>query len=337
MPNAIPYKTLYYKNDWGFCLSYNQFKKLKNEKFYINIKTSLKKGSMTLSEIYLPGLTKKEILIHSYTCHPSLAINELSGPITAALLANELSKKKQFYSFRFLFLPETIGSITFLSRKGEFLKKNLKAGFICNSIGYKDFITYKKSKISNSIGDLAAINIFKKFKNKNMNISDFNPSGSDERQYCSIGYNLPVGVILSKLNYNYKEYHTSLDNKKILNYKNLYDVFKIFLKIFREIKKLDKINKYKKKNNRYIKHKIKGNPLMSIKKCEPQLSKYKIHYKTLDAHAKADRLTLASKWLIHYSNGFHSIEKISQLSKIPKKYFFQAYKSLKKAKIISKI
>ena len=339
-PNAIPYRTSYYKNDWGFCLSFNQYKKIIDNKYYVKIDTTLNKGSMTWSEFYLPGINRKEILIHTYTCHPSLAINELSGPIITALLAKEISKiKKRYYSYRFVFAPETIGSISFLSMKGEKLKKNLVAGFICNSIGYKKYITYKKSKKSKSIGDIATINIFKKLKNMKTKILNFTPTGSDERQYCSIGYNLPVGVILSKPYYNYPEYHTSLDNKNILNFGNLFNVIKTFIRIFKEIKRLDNknfTNNLKIKKNKIIK-KNEIYPLTLVKFGEPHLFKYKLHYKTINVHSGADKLTLALKWLIHYSDGKNSLKDISVLSKISLKTLTKVFKNLMKAKIFSQI
>jgi len=339
-PNAIPYRTSYYKKDWGFCLSFNQYKAITDAKYYVKIDATLKKGSLTLSEFYLPGIVKKEILIHTYTCHPSLAINELSGPIITALLAKEVSKiKKRYYSYRFIFAPETIGSIAYLHMKGEKLKKNLIAGFICNSVGYKKYITYKKSKNLKNIGDIATTNIFRKLKNMNTRILNFSPNGSDERQYCSIGYNLPVGVILSKPYYNYPEYHTSLDTKKILNFENLFNLIKIFIKIFNEIKKLDDKdfnNNLKIKKNKIIK-KNEIYPLNLVKFGEPHLSKYKIHYKTINANAGADKLTLASKWLIHYSDGKNSLKDISVLSKISLKTLKKAFKTLIKAKIFSQI
>tara|TARA_B100000965_G_scaffold327051_1_gene289726 strand:+ start:4709 stop:6076 length:1368 start_codon:yes stop_codon:yes gene_type:complete len=340
-PNAIPYRTSYYKKDWGFCLSFNQYKKLIDDKYYVKIDTTLKKGSMTWSEFYLPGIIKKEILIHTYTCHPSLAINELSGPIITALLANEISKvKKRYYSFRFIFAPETIGSIAYLHMKGAKLKKNLLAGFVCNSVGYKKYITYKKSKNSKNLGDIAAIKILKKLKNMKTKILDFEPTGSDERQYCSIGYNLPVGVVLSKPYYNYPEYHTSLDNKKILNFENLFNLMKIFLRIFQEIKNIENKN-FKNisinQKNRVSKKKNEIYPLNLITLGEPYLSKYKIHYKTIKAHAGPDKLTLALKWLVHYSDGKNSLKDISVKSKINLNILTKAFKILKKAKIFKQI
>ena len=322
LPNAIPYVTSYYKKNWGFSLSYNQFKKLKNKKYFVNINTNFKKGSMTISELFLPGKIKKEILIHCYTCHPSLAINELSGPLTAAIIAKQLIKKKiGFFSYRFIFCPETLGAISYLKLKSKILKKNLIGGFVCNSLGYKKYLTYKRSKKNQTIIDIAAENILKRCKKFKTQILNFGPNGSDERQYCSIGYNFPIGCFLSKPNYSYPEYHTSLDKLDIINFDSIYETNKIFIKIFDEIERLYKngfsieINKSKKKPKKF--HNNQGIiPFCKIRYGEPQLSRHNIHYEKKSLHKSADDLTLAVKWLIHYSDGTNSLKKISKLSGI---------------------
>ena len=280
---------------------------------------------MTISDLYLKGQTKKEILVHTYTCHPSMAINELSGPLVTAFLAKEISKmKNRYFSYRFVFAPETIGSITYLNLKGNYLKKNLIAGYICTCVGAKKTITYKKSKSGNTIGDFAAINTIKKIKNKKKIFLDFSPSGSDERQYCSLGYNLPVGSIMGIPYGRYPEYHTSLDNKKIINFKALHDTIEIYKKIFSCIEnkfRNKKFNTYKKPSvqkiintNTLLKKRLIY-PINLIKKGEPHLFKYGIHY-DINRHAMADKITLATKWLVHYSDGNHSINQIAKLSNI---------------------
>ena len=335
LPDAIPYKTSYYEKNWGFCLSYNQYKKLKDKNFYVKIDTKLHKGSMTISEIYLPGKIKKEILIHTYTCHPSMAINELSGPLISAILAKEISKKKnRFFSYRFIFAPETIGSISYLSLNGNKLINNTIAGFVCNSLGYKNYISYKKSKIGNSIGDIAAIKVLKKIKKFKIKISKFYVNGSDERQYCSLGYNLPIGTFLSAPDHKYKEYHTSLDNKGIINYNNLYTSIKIFTQTFKEIENLYKLD-YSPPQKKILENKKNQiYPEIIIKKGEPRLSKYKVHYKMKKDNVTPDALTFAIKWLIHYSDGKTSLNSISKISKIKTLYLKKAYKILKYKKIL---
>ena len=336
LPTAIPYKTLYYKNDWAFCLSYKDFKKLKDKKYSVEIGTTLKKGSMTMSEYCIPGISKKEILVHTYTCHPSMANNEISGPLVASFLARRI--KNNFYSYRFIFAPETIGSIAYLSKYGDQLKKNLIAGYICTCTGIKNFVTYKKSKTGNTIADKCAIKVINKLKDLKTKVKKFSPTGSDERQYCSIGYNLPVGSIMSKSYGEYREYHTSLDNKKIINFKHLQRIIEIYFDVFCEIeqkhnyKVINDIKKNIKKKNKVkkiypINLKIYG---------EPRISKYKIHYGYKN-YCKADNFTMAIKWLIHYSSGDLSVNQISKISKIGLSTINSALDELCKSKIFRKV
>ena len=146
MPNAIPYITSYYKKRWGFCLSYNHLKKLKNETYTIKIDSSLKKGKLTVGELLIKGKSKKEILISSYLCHPSMANNELSGPLTLAFLYNKLKNQNFKYSLRFVINPETIGSIAYISKFKNKLKKNVIAGYVLTCCGNNGIIHYKKTK-----------------------------------------------------------------------------------------------------------------------------------------------------------------------------------------------
>ena len=213
IPNAIPYVTSYYKKRWGFCLSYNQYKTLKNQKYEIKIDSELKKGKLSIGECLIKGKSKKEILITSYLCHPSMANNELSGPLTLAFLYNSLKKKKFKYSIRFLIAPETIGTIAYLSKFKDRVKKNVICGYVLSSCGLNKIPHYKKSKNGNRIGDIAMERVLSK---KNYKILDYNPIGSDETRYGTIGIDLPVGAFLRSDFDKYKEYHTSLDNKKLL-------------------------------------------------------------------------------------------------------------------------
>lgn len=335
-PNAIPYMTSYYKKRWGMCVTFKQYQRIiKKKKYFVNIKTDFKKGSMTLSDLYIRGKIKKEILVHTYTCHPSMAINELSGPLLTTYLAKKILKRKNYFSYRFIFAPETIGTIAYLNQYGSYFKKNLVSGFVCTCLGLKDSIIYKKSKKANSIGDLCSEKIIKSQKNLKSKIINFHPSGSDERQYCSIGYNLPVGSLMSYKYGSYPEYHTSLDNKKLISFNSINNTINIIIKIFDEIENSQKYsyNKFQPKRksvNKTIKRDII--PINLIKKCEPQLSKYKINY-SLKNHAKANKYTMALKWLIHYSDGKHSLKEISNLSNLNLKLLSIALKDLCKNKI----
>ncbi|MDC3087772.1 DUF4910 domain-containing protein [Candidatus Pelagibacter sp.] len=355
-PTAVPYKTSYYKKNWGLCLSYNEFKKLKKGNYFVYINVKFSKGSITFSELLLPGKSKKEILIHTYTCHPSLAINELTGPVLATYLAKELGlRKNRFFSYRFVFTSETIGTISYINKKEKSLKKNIIAGLVLTCLGIKNYITFKKSRNQNSLINSSFINLKNSLQKKNkVKIIEFSPSGSDERQYCSLGINLPIATFMSKKCGEYKEYHTSLDDKSIVSFKNLNNNIKTLLKLFNQIEKnykkknysseminnlsIKNKNKNKNKSKSKSKNKIKRYdkifPFIKITKCEPHLSKWKIHYGTRD-HKIADIQTHATKWLIHFSNGKNSIDQIGKMSKINPELIYKVSLIMKKSKLIS--
>lgn len=212
-PDAIPYVTSYYVPRWGFCLSHRQREKLLEGQYEVVVDTSLESGSLTLSDAVLPGRESREILISTYTCHPSMANNELSGPLVAAFLYRRLAAvSDRRYTYRFAFLPETIGSIAYLSLHGNHLTSQLEAGFVTSCVGDRAPFTYKRSRRGDTLGDRAACYTLEHYSDAAPRLIDFVPRGSDERQYCSPGFNLPVGVIARSIYGSYAEYHTSLDN-----------------------------------------------------------------------------------------------------------------------------
>lgn len=216
LPNAIPYITSYYKEEWGFCLSENKKLSLPKEgKYFVSIDTELFDGSITLAEYVLEGDNEEELFFSSYACHPSLANDELSGPLVLAFLFNRLkNKKKRKFTYRFLLNPETIGSLAYLSLKNEELSKKMVAGYVLTNLAVEQPFRYKESKNVNSIGNkIASYNV----NQLHGRVEKFQPLGSDERQYCSLGFNLPVGVLARGDNY-YKEYHSSLDNKSFISF-----------------------------------------------------------------------------------------------------------------------
>ena len=210
-PNAIPYVTSYYKEDWGFCISYNTRKKLKSGEYNIHIDSQLKKGHLTYGEILIPGKVKKEIFLSTNICHPSMANNELSGPCVTIFLAKWLLSKKRKYSYRIVFVPETIGSITYLKKNYKVMKKNIIAGFNVVCVGDDRSYSYLPSRLENTLADKVALHVLKKYKKKFKKYS-WLERGSDERQYCSPGIDLPIASIMRTKYGKYKEYHTSLDN-----------------------------------------------------------------------------------------------------------------------------
>ena len=244
LPNAIPYVTSYYKKNWGLCMSHNQFLKLKNKKYKVFIDTEIKNGFLNYGSFELKGESKKIFLITSYLCHPSMANNELSGPLTMIKIYEKLKKlRKRKYTYRFLLIPETIGSITYLHKQGKEISKKIVGGIVLTCLGGPNTkISFKLSRHSWLNQDSKIDKLAKHlstFESKNYSSRDFSPlGGSDERQFCSPGYNLPV-IQAAKTVYppfgKFKEYHTSLDNKnfmKIQSIEKSTEQLYIFLEVF---------------------------------------------------------------------------------------------------------
>jgi aminopeptidase-like protein len=236
LPDAIPYITSYYKRTWGFCLTYNDFKSLPVSGTYrVVIDSSLNNGSLTYGDILLEGESEKEILFSTYLCHPSMANNELSGPLVLSLLYKRISQiKNRKYSYRFVVAPETIGIIAYLFKHGMQLKENLSAGYVITCCGDKGDFTYKRSKRGNSLADKIAEHVLS-YSGRKFNSENFSVGGSDERQYCSSGFNLPVGSLTRSMYQRYKEYHTSLDNKSFINFSSILESVDMYESFFRAL------------------------------------------------------------------------------------------------------
>ena len=318
MPDAIPYVTSYYEKNWGFCMSYNMYKNLPKGYYRAVIDTEFKKGELFVSEAYLSGKKKKEIFFSSYTCHPSLANNELSGPLVLMFLYDYLSKQKnRIFSYRFLFSAETIGTIAYLSKRLSVLKKNMKAGYVLTCIGDKNPFQYKRSKQSESIADRAAEKILQNTEVGITKIHDFFPWGSDERQFCSPGINLPVGCITRSMYGDYPEYHTSKDNKNLIDFDAMCETVKSIVKICHIIEN----------NDIYISEK----PF-----CEPFLSKYNLYDKISETRVN-NQDTNAIRWVLSYADGKTDLLKISCLSKINFNDICKATKICLKNNLIRKV
>jgi aminopeptidase-like protein len=230
-PTAIPYVTSYYKKDWGFCTSHNSLKKLPKKGIYkVFIDSKIFKGKMGSMELLIPGVSKKEILIVSYICHPSMANNELSGPLVIMALAKIL--KKSFYSVRLLLIPETIGAINYINKNKLHLKNNLVAGFNITCVGSNGPLSFIQSKDGNTYADKIANRILKNTKNKKIH---FLKRGSNERQFGCQNLKLPFVTITRNALGNYKQYHTSLDNLDYIKEKNLLISLKTIIEIISEI------------------------------------------------------------------------------------------------------
>jgi aminopeptidase-like protein len=208
-PAWVPYKTSYYIENWGFCLSLNNLMGLEDGEYEVVIDSSLEDGFLSYGEFFLRGEEEAEILISCHTCHPSLANDNLSGIGLATQLAKYLSTISHRYSYRFLFIPGTIGAITWLALNEESTSK-IKNGLVLTGLGDGGKITYKKSRRDNAEIDRAAQLVLKQLGH-DYRIVEFHPYGYDERQYCSPGFNLPVGRISRTPYGEYPEYHTSAD------------------------------------------------------------------------------------------------------------------------------
>ncbi len=215
--NAIPYTFSYYKKRWGFCMSKRHLEQLKPGKYHAYIDSEFVDGRLVVGQTVLSGKTKKEIFLSSYLCHPSMANNELSGPLVLAMLYQRIKRwKNRKYTYRFVVNPETIGSISYLSRYGEMMKKDLEAGLVLTCLGGEMPLNYKTSRSQVSPFDLL-VDKMNSEAQQTFRVTMFNPAeGSDERQYCSPGFDLPVSQ-MSRMTYgDYKEYHTSLDTKELM-------------------------------------------------------------------------------------------------------------------------
>ncbi len=259
-PDAIPYVTSYYKKDWGFCLQYNKFKELKDNEYHVYINSSFRKGKLKIGELLIKGETKKEVLISTYICHPSMANNEISGIVVSTKLAQWIKKKRRKFSYRFLFLPETIGSIAYLSKNYKYLKKNIVAGYVLTCIGDNRNYSMLESKQKNSLSDIVAKKILKK---KNGKIYNWSSRGSDERQYCSPGIDLPVASLMRTKYGEYPEYHTSLDQiGNVVTARGLSGGFEFVKEVIETLEK-----------QMFPKSKTLCEPFLSKKKIYPTLSK----------------------------------------------------------------
>ena len=298
-PELIPYLTSYYKRRWGFCMSHIEFEKLdKAESYEVFIDSTLDdNGSMTIAEATIKGTTDETILLSTYICHPSMANNELSGPLVASFIYNQLKTIPNLrYTYKFIFVPETIGSIYYLSKNGENLKENLTAGFVITCIGDPGVFTYKKSRRGDALPDRAAEIILSQTES-NFNIIDFFPSGSDERQFCSPGFNLPVGSLIRTMYGKYPEYHTSADNKDFISFEAMEGSVNKYLEI------IDLIEL----NQKYIN---------TLPYCEPQLGKRGL-YPTLGSQKGTESYVKAMMWILNLTDGDHDLIDISLKSKIP--------------------
>lgn len=289
-PDWVPYRTSYYKENWGFCLSHQQFLTLEDEEYEVYIDSSLEPGHLTYGEYYIPGETTEEVIISCHTCHPSLGNDNLSGIALVTFLAQQIVSP--VYSYRFLFIPGTIGSITWLALNEAHVNK-IKHGLVVTCVGDPGKSHYKKSRRGDAEIDQAVMHVLER-SGQDYEIMEFSPYGYDERQFCSPGFNLPVGCFMRSPHGTYPQYHTSADNLDLVQPEFLADSMAKFLAVIKIIEG----------NKKYL----NLNP-----KCEPQLGKRGL-YSAIGGQTDTKKSELAMLWVLNFSDGEHSLLDISRKS-----------------------
>lgn len=266
LPDAIPYVTSYYKERWGFCISSNERKKLKKGRYKVFIDSTLEDGVLNYGDILIPGKTDQEVMFSTYICHPSMANNELSGPILATYLAKYIKQLDNHYTYRFVFAPETIGSLIYLHNRLDHLKRNLKAGFVLTCVGDEKDHSYLASRYGDTLADKVALHTLKHHA-PSFTKYTFLDRGSDERQYCAPEIDLPFCSVMRTKYGKYPQYHTSLDNLDLITPKGLQGAYDIYAKIIDTLEQ-----------NFYYKIQVLGEPQLGKRGLYPTMTKTDTDY-----------------------------------------------------------
>jgi aminopeptidase-like protein len=313
-PNWIPYRTSYYQENWGFCLTHDQMLGLESGDYEVCIDSTLDDGHLTYGECYLPGRSTDEVLVSCHCCHPSLANDNLSGITVATALGKLLSGRDLRYSYRFLFIPGTIGAIAWLARNPEAARR-IRHGLVLTCIGDSGEFHYKKSRRGNAEIDRAAAHILRHFS-QSAEVLEFTPYGYDERQYCSPGFNLPVGCLMRSVWGSFPEYHTSADNLDFIQPLKLAESLRVCTAILNVVEN----------NYRYCNQ----NPY-----CEPQLGRRNLYRST---GGEAINVEISARlWVLNLSDGTHSLLDIAERSGLPFTSINDAATLLREAGLLSVI
>ena len=294
-PEWIPYVTSYYKERWGFCMSERQKQALTDAEYEVYIDSTLEDGFLTYGELVLPGETDDEIFFSTYLCHPSMANNELSGPCVQTELIKYLkSLSHRRYTYRFVFIPETIGSITYLSRNLEALQQHVKAGFVLSCVGDNRTYSMVSTKYEDTLADRVLNNVLK-FHYPDYLRYSFMKRASDERQYGSAGVDLPVCAFCRSKYHEYPEYHTSADNMDLISPEGLSGAYEVLVKVINALE-----------NNYFYQMQCK---------CEPQLGKRGLYPTVSQKGTKGDARYMQD--FIAYADGRNDLIGISNILDIP--------------------
>jgi aminopeptidase-like protein len=310
-PDVIPYRTSYYAEDWGFCLSHRALQALPDGEYEVCIDSTLAPGSLTYGECILTGTSPDEILISVHSCHPSLANDNLSGMAVGVFLARHLANQPRRHTFRFLFIPGTIGSITWLAGH-EAEASRIRHGLVLSCLGDRGDSTYKRSRRGTALVDRAAAHVLRHAGAHT--VLDFVPYGYDERQYCSPGFDLPVGCLTRTPNGRYPEYHTSGDNLDFVTAESLEESLAKVLAIV-EVLEQDRV---------YVNRSPKG---------EPQLGRRGLYRNTGGSSPKDFEMCLL--WVLNLSDGRHSLLDIAERAAMPFATVRRAAEALRDVALLS--
>lgn len=296
-PDWIPYRTSYYKETWGFCLRHRDLDRLPEGEYEVCIDATLAPGQLNYGECVVPGRTDEEVLISVHSCHPSLCNDNLSGMTVAVELARGLlAGDAPRYRYRFLFIPGTIGSITWLARN-EAAARKIEHGLVLTCVGDAGHSTYKRSRRGAATIDRAAVNVLE-HSGAPFEVLDFVPYGYDERQYCSPGFDLAVGSLMRTPNGQFPEYHTSADNLEFIRPESLEDTIDKTRRIF-EILEHDRLVRSR-------------NP-----KCEPQLGKRGLYKGVAGGGTELPGYELALLWVMNLADGRHTLLNMAERARMP--------------------
>jgi aminopeptidase-like protein len=294
-PDLIPYRTSYYAENWAFCMAHRQFERLKDETYDVVIDSSLSDGSLTYGEYLHKGETEAEFLLSAHVCHPSLANDNCSGIALLTHLAKRMANLKTRHSYRFLFAPGTIGAIAWLARN-EDKAQRIRHGLVMSMVGDAGGPTYKKTRRGNAKIDQAMMNVLRHSGLAPV-VIDFSPYGYDERQYCSPGFNLPVGLFQRSKFGAIPEYHTSADNLEFIRPEHLSQSYRLIAETIDAIE------------NDMIYYN-------TLPKCEPQLGKRGL-YGAIGGDKDAAAANMAMLWILNLSDGTHSLLDIAERANLP--------------------
>jgi aminopeptidase-like protein len=310
-PSVVPYRTSYYKEDWGFCLSQQQRESLPPGEYDVLIDTTLSDGALTYGEVVVPGAVTDEVLVSAHCCHPSLANDNLSGMVLAVTLARLLLGLGLRYTYRFLFVPGTIGSITWLAQN-EQRAQRIAHGLVAACVGHGR-LTYKRSRRGNAEIDRAVVHVLA-HSGEGYDVRDFSPYGYDERQYCSPGFDLAVGSLTRTPHGEYPEYHTSGDNADLVRPDQLVDSLRHYLEVLEVLEG----------NVTYVNQ---------SPKCEPQLGKRGL-YGSVGGQSHAVASQMAMLWVLNLSDGTRSLLEVAERSKLPFAEVRQAARALEAVRLL---